>query len=209
MSTKKKIVISWRNHGRDFKYYIDYVIDTQNFEQDMEVLRVLENSYEDAYLEDDAKAFSKRHIVRNVPVVVVKRWLEYCNGEKSVDWRNFEKVMENVLKLNDVLPNGNYDHAGSCYQYHRLQEGLDLYKKLDTEEMFNYWRSISRRCDNSSAGTTGDVYHITFSMIPAEDFHCWFDMPSNEMIIGEEIRNFRKRNRAQAFDKRRDFEGAI
>lgn len=198
MGTSKKIVISNRNHGRDFKYFLDYIVDTKDFETDIEILRVLENSFEESILSDEL-AFSKRRIMRNTPAAVVSMWLKCCTGELLVRWTNLGEVLQKVLKENTVLPNGNYDLLDSCYQFKDLNEGIALFNKLNTEEMFNYWRGITTRCDNSSEGAVGDIYHITFSLFSGKDHHDYFDMPNPNLDIGLELRECRKRNRMQSF----------
>lgn len=208
MGHSKKILISWRNHGRDHKYFFDYVIDSEDFERDMEVLRFLENSHEESQ-HRDGKLSPRNKILRNMPAVVMSGFLKYCIGEGENGWIALGQRMRNALEQNTIVEPGIYDLENDCYQLERIPEAQDLYKKLDTKEMYEYWKRVCRRPDNSFVGTTGEVYHISFTGRPSEDFHCLFDQPSIEFDIRKETAAYRKRNRAKAFHANEDYEGAI
>jgi hypothetical protein len=185
---KKKVVILYRNHGRDCKSFVDYTLTTENFERDMEVLRYLESGWEQhSYCMEPGP---RRHMQVNTPVRILSVFFKYCIGESLFEWKSYEAYFKRGENNIDPIRG---------WEYVDFEEGKALFEKLNNKETFDYWRSILVAPHNSHANVVGDVYVISFSMEHEESYHCIYDQPSLTKEVMDERNVIRKRNRSLAF----------
>lgn len=185
---KKRVAILYRNHGRDCTFFVHYTFTTNDFEKDMEILRILEGAWKEDYKRGDEKP----PILKDLQVSVLESFFEFCTGKTAaVGWKSFEGLFKWIDERSDT---------NTCYDFFNVEEGRNLYEKLNTKEMFDYWRSLLVEPHNCHDDLVGDVYIISYSMVRATSKHWVYDSPSTTKEIMDNLARYKKRNRTKEFN---------
>lgn len=184
---RKRVAILYRNHGRDCSFFVHYTLTTNDFEKDMEILCILEGAWKEDHKENN----DRLPVRKDLQVSVLESFLEYCVGGNPLMWRSYDGLFK---RADDNNKGSEY------YDYFNLDEGRKLYEKLNTKEMFDYWRSILVEPRNSHDDLVGDVYVISYSMVKASSKHWVYDSPNTTRDIIDDMARSKKRNRTKEFD---------